>query len=456
MPQHWIHKLNESRGRLHKEDVIKQALEAAELGAKDAHHFLTCAWYAYNPFATFNAKQIPVTENITGADNDMDTFYSLLTKLQEREVTGHAATNLIELTSMGFDSDMWNSLLRPTIIKDLRAGATIRTFNKICKKTKYQIPVFEAQLATDSQKNEKKMVGKKFLEPKLDGVRALVIVDRSEAGKCSAQIYSRNGKPFENFPHIEKHIISCLQLNATSGPWQETRVDRFVIDGEIVSENFQALMKQAQRKTDVDTSDSVFTIFDVIPLNDFNRGKWNMPQRARSENWLGAFRDRVNDNCPSLHVLTPIEVDLDTEEGHNIMERFAKDMIELGYEGIMVKDVDAPYECRRGTAWMKWKPTITVDLEVIDMEEGTGRNAGRLGALVCEGVDQGVRIKVNVGGGLSDKQRDDFWARKDELLGFIAEIKADAVTQNQDADDTYSLRFPRFVGFRGFEAGEKI
>jgi len=103
---------------------------------------------------------------------------------------------------------------------------------------------------------------------------------------------------------------------------------------------------------------------------------------------------------------------------------------------------------------MKWKPVITVDLEVVNVEEGTGRNEGRLGALVCEGVDDNRTIRVNVGSGLSDSDRDDFWTRKDSLVGYIVEVKADAVTQNQDG--TYSLRFPRFERFRGFEAGEKI
>ena len=36
----------------------------------------------------------------------------------------------------------------------------------------------------------------------------------------------------------------------------------------------------------------------------------------------------------------------------------------------------------------------------------------------------------------------------------VAEVRADAVHRNQDG--TYSLRFPRFKTFRGFEVGEKI
>ena len=104
--------------------------------------------------------------------------------------------------------------------------------------------------------------------------------------------------------------------------------------------------------------------------------------------------------------------------------------------------------------WLKQKPFIEVSLEVKDIEVGTGRNEGRLGAFICEGIDDGKTIKVNVGSGFSDANRDEFWSSKDTIPGQIVEVRADAITQNQDG--TYSLRFPRFLRFRGFEPGEKI
>ena len=69
-------------------------------------------------------------------------------------------------------------------------------------------------------------------------------------------------------------------------------------------------------------------------------------------------------------------------------------------------------------------------------------------------MDDGKLIKVNVGSGFSDDNRTDYWTSRDTLVGDIVEVAADAVTQNQDG--SYSLRFPRFVRFRGFEAGEKL
>ena len=120
----------------------------------------------------------------------------------------------------------------------------------------------------------------------------------------------------------------------------------------------------------------------------------------------------------------------------------------------MIKDIDAKYVCKRNVAWLKQKPFIEVSLEVKDVEEGTGKNEGRLGALVCSGVDDGKAITVNVGSGFTDDDRTEFWSDRDSLPGQIVEVRADAITQNQDG--TYSLRFPRFLRFRGFVAGEKI
>ncbi len=456
MPHNWITKINESNSRIHKEDIVKQCLEAALLGSVEADQFLTLAWNAYNPYNVYHLTRIPITEFIIDQENNIDEFFDLIKDLRLRNITGNAAVTAVEWASCNYDSDLWNTLLRPTILKDLKIGATIRTFNKVCKGTKYEIPVFECQLATDSKKHPKKLVGKKILEPKLDGIRALAIVDKTFPDKITVQMYSRNGKPLDNFKNIEEQLASCLKLHTATGPWAENRIKKFVLDGEIISENFQALMKQAQRKTNVDTSDAVYTIFDVIPLDKFNAGSWNMIQSKRSNEWLGHLRDRVNNTCSSLHIISGIEVDLDTAEGHNIMNRFIEDQIEMGYEGSMLKDPDAPYSCKRGFAWLKHKPVITLDLTIVGFEPGKKgtRNEHRLGAIIMQGEDDGRLINVNVGGGYSDKQRDEIWLNRQSLIGHLAEVKADVVTQNQDG--TYSLRFPRFERFRDIVAGEKI
>jgi len=445
MSASWINKLNESDSRLHKEDVLKQALEAATLGSTNAQVFLGLLKACYNPYVTFGVKQIPDTVGIVGAENPWQAFNELLVQLSQRQLTGHAARDAILEIAERFNSDEWNTFCAPVLRRDMRAGISSTTINKICKKTDYEIPLFGCQLATNSE-GRPEMKGMKRLEPKLDGVRVLMTVIPSDFG-VTVVSYSRNGKVFENFTHIEEQISLnwTTMVRACAGVDQgRSLIDGFVLDGEVIGNTFQELMRQARRKTDVQADDSVFNIFDIVPLNEFREGHWNAQLKKRIA-LLDNMRPVV-DTMANVELLPHIMVDLDTAAGKDQLERYAKDNVNAGFEGIMIKNMDAPYVCKRSTDWMKWKPTITVDLEVIGVEEGTGRNVGRLGALVCAGVDDGKEISVNVGSGFSDSDRDDYWTNRNVVIGRTAEVLCDVITQNQDG--TYSLRFPRFVRFR--------
>jgi DNA ligase-1 len=445
MSASWINKLNESDSRLHKEDVLKQALEAATLGSTNAQVFLGLLKACYNPYVTFGVKQIPDTVGIVGAENPWQAFNELLLQLSQRQLTGHAARDAILEIAERFNSDEWNTFCAPVLRRDMRAGISSTTINKICKKTDYEIPLFGCQLATNSE-GRPEMKGMKRLEPKLDGVRVLMTVIPSDFG-VTVVSYSRNGKVFENFTHIEEQISLnwTTMVRACAGVDQgRSLIDGFVLDGEVIGNTFQELMRQARRKTDVQADDSVFNIFDIVPLNEFREGHWNAQLKKRIA-LLDNMRPVV-DTMANVELLPHIMVDLDTAAGKDQLERYAKDNVNAGFEGIMIKNMDAPYLCKRSTDWMKWKPTITVDLEVVGVEEGTGRNVGRLGALVCAGVDDGKEISVNVGSGFSDGDRDDYWTNRNMVIGRTAEVLCDVITQNQDG--TYSLRFPRFVRFR--------
>lgn len=444
MSASWIRKLNEDNGRLHKEDVLKQAHEAAILGSENANTFLCGFKACYNPYETFGVKQIPDSVGITGAENPWEEFFDLLQELSDRRRTGNDAREAIQEMSYRFDSDEWNLFLAPILRRDMRCGISTTTFNKVVKKTHYEIPVFSCQLATNSE-GRPEMKGIKRLEPKLDGVRVLMAVGFPDYGGINIVCYSRNGKIFENFKHIEEQIENYADhLRNAVG----VKNGGFVLDGEVVGNSFQELMRQARRKEDVQNDDSVFHIFDVIPIEDFLRGHWNA-QLSKRLAILEKMQPTI-DKMANVELLPHIQVDLDTEEGQQTLHKYAQDMVAAGYEGIMIKDLDAPYECARSKSWLKWKPTITVDLEVIGIEQGTGRNKDRLGALVCSGNDHGKDITVNAGSGFSDKERKQLWEDRNTIFGRTVEIMADAITQNQDG--TYSLRFPRFVRFRDDKA----
>ena len=204
-------------------------------------------------------------------------------------------------------------------------------------------------------------------------------------------------------------------------------------------------MKQVHRKSEFVANDAVLHLFDILSLSEFQNGVSTVSQDNRSSR-LRAWYNPLADHMPNVSILGQERVDLDTNQG---MERFRtinSEAIAGGYEGIMIKDPHSIYECKRSTAWLKQKPFIEVSLTVIGTEEGTGKNVGKLGALIVEGVDDDKLIKTNVGSGLTDADRDSFWSTRNSLIGVIVEVRADAITQNQDG--SYSLRFPRFVRFR--------
>jgi DNA ligase-1 len=260
----------------------------------------------------------------------------------------------------------------------------------------------------------------------------------------TAVMYSRNGKVLENFGHITKSIEDNIDLFERS----------WVLDGEMVSSSFQALMKQVHRKENAQTEDARLMLFDILPLSEFQKGKSVLGQRRRS-NLLRGLKAQF-DKIGSIDIIPQIEVDLASYVGELEFKQYNKDAIEAGYEGIMIKDIDALYECKRSASWLKMKPFIEVSLTVVAVEEGTGKNEGRLGAIICEGEDDGKQIRVNVGSGFTDDDRNEFWADKDAVVGQIVEVRADAATLSQDSEELYSLRFPRFLRFRGFAKGEKL
>jgi DNA ligase-1 len=427
-----IRKLEANNSRLAKEAILLEAID------EKLPEFFEGAKMALDPLVTFGVKQVPVRKDMeSGQGLAWETFVELAMRLAGRDLTGHAARDSIELAMSVATDEQWNDWYRRILIKDLRCGVSEKTINKVAPGT---VPVFTCSLAHDSAKHEKKMVGKKQIEIKLDGVRVVTIIRGNKV-----EMFSRNGKQFHNFGHIIAEIEAVVKDHPVPYP--------LVLDGEVMSANFQDLMKQVHRKDGKQSTDAVLHLFDTIPLKDFMNGGWDKTQSFRSlitKHWV----EQHSTVLQHVQALDWEDVDLDTTEGQQRFTELNKQAVEGGYEGVMIKDIDAPYECKRTHAWLKAKPFIEVTLEVVDVEEGTGRNEGRLGAVVCSGVDDGKDIRVNVGSGFTDDNRSTFWSSRDALVGQLVEVRADAVTQNQDS--TYSLRFPRFKTFRGFEPGEKL
>ena len=422
-----IQELEADNSRLKKEAIIKRESDA------DNIRFFNGICMALDGFRTFGVQKVPVSTK-DGTGITQTEFDDVLRQLEDRTLTGNAMKDVIQDLCDRSKMEQWNDWYRRILIKDLRCGMTHKTVNKF---STMKVPVFECMLATDSAKHEKKMVGEVYVEPKLDGVRVITICD---VDKDEVKMFSRNGKELNNFPKILEQFDSMLDQMAES----------MVFDGEVMSDDFQTLMREIHRKGGAKTDDAVLNVFDCIPLWAFKEGGYSASLQTRKE-MMDDYQYPSN-----ISKVEYVRMNLSDDDGQKQFADYNKLCIDKGFEGIMIKPMDGPYECKRSSLWLKVKPFIEVSLTVTDTEEGTGRNAGKLGALIVEGNDSGKFIKTNVGSGLTDADRESFWNAKDKLIGQIVEVRADAITQNQDAKDTWSLRFPRFLRFRGFNIGEKI
>ena len=429
MMQPWkvIQELESDNSRLKKEAIIRRESDAENI------RFFNGVGSALDGFRTFGIQKVPISKK-DGPGITQTEFDDVLKQMEERQLTGDSMRGMVQDLCDRSKMEEWNDWYRRILIKDLRCGVTHKTINK---HSTMKVPVFECMLADDSKKHEKKMTGDVYVEPKLDGVRVITICD---VDKDEVRMYSRNGKELNNFPKILEQFDSMLDQMAES----------MVFDGEVMSDDFQTLMREIHRKGGAKTDDAVLNVFDCLPLEAFKEGGYAGSLTVR-KGMLNEY-----EFGPNISKVEYVRMNLSEDDGQKMFADYNKLCIDKGFEGIMVKPMGGVYECKRSSLWLKVKPFIEVSLKVIDTEEGTGRNAGKLGALIVEGTDMDKFIKTNVGSGLTDNDREEFWKAKDKLIGQIVEIRADAITQNQDTKDEWSLRFPRFLRFRGFEIGEKL
>ena len=421
-----IKKLESDNSRLFKEDVVKENLKNLI--------FQEGLAMCLDSLVTFGVKQIPKSKE-DGKGLDWDTFKKGANLLIERERTGHAARDLIEDLMHSAKINQWNDWYRRILIKDLRCGVSEKTVNNVAKKMNldFRVPVFSCMLAHDGAKHPKKITGNCLVEYKYDGVRVIAIVKNNKA-----TLYSRNGKIFNNFPHIEEAL-------------SKSEYNNLVLDGEVMSDDFQALMKQVYRKSGAETDDAYLALFDILPLKEFNNGKskLNTLDRKKQLDQLS----QTFENC--IKLVDYAILNFDDEKDNQKFSKMNKEALDKGYEGLMIKPSENYYESKRSHAWLKIKPFIEVTLKIVSIQEGTGKHSGKLGAFQVEGTDDGKFFSLSVGSGLTDDDRDKFWKSKEKLIGMLVEIRADAITQSIEGEH-YSLRFPRFKSFRGFKKDEKI
>ena len=114
-----------------------------------------------------------------------------------------------------------------------------------------------------------------------------------------------------------------------------------------------------------------------------------------------------------------------------------------GKEGLVFKNLDAPWEAKRSNNWIKLKAEHDIELEITAWIEGEGKYKGMLGALT--GYNEDENIEVNVGSGFSDAQRKEY--TPENTIGKIMTVKYNEVIKAKKKERA-SLFLGRFIEIR--------
>jgi hypothetical protein len=370
------------------------------------------------PFTQFYIRKIPAyTPNATSHAASLASILPALYDLKERIVTGNAAIDHLKSMLEAVSPDDAKVLER-IIQKDLRAGFSASTSNKVWMGLVHEYPVMLC--SPFEQKLVDKIKWPATVQLKMDGMRFNAIV---RDGKC--EFRSRNGKEIQLLGNLEQDFIDMAGV-----------VD-CVFDGELlVMEGNKILDRQTgngilnkANKGTISKADAAkvrATVWDIIPYVLFETGYCATPYSQRIDTLANLLATHEPEKVYLVQKTTVENI----EEANAIFEKYLAD----GQEGIILKDLSGVWEDKRSKTQIKFKGELECDLKIVGIEEGTGKYAGMLGAILCESAD-GV-IKVRVGSGFSDDQRKTLG---EEIVDKIAAIKYNTRIKNKAGEESLFL-----------------
>ncbi len=348
----------------------------------------------------------------TGKDSDIIVCQRLLEDVEAQDM--EAAT-----------------LLEKLICKDLSIGCDAKTINSVIPGC---VPQFDCMLANKYFDKPEKLSGKSFaITTKLDGFRLIAMKD--EQGNVS--FYSRVGKRIEGLVEIEEEFRSGFPNGA-------------VLDGELTVSNYfeleskeayKAASKIISQKGDTLKRDLTYRVFDGMHIDEWCSQNCTHSYEER-RNLLEGLFGYASAPIPHIELLPVLYRGDDTRQVQELLDK----VVSEGGEGVMINLLESTYKFTRCWDIMKVKRMQTLDLRITGFEEGSGRLAGTLGALL---VDYKGNI-VKVGSGFDDQTREEVWKNQVDYLNRIVEISyfETSVATTGSTAGQESLRFPVFKNFR--------
>ncbi len=388
----------------------------------------------------------PLSSNLFKSDLEIyEGFTNLVDPLSTRQVTGFAAREVIYnfLSSLPDESyrHWYTQFIDKKFVTGMSNGSIVKIYPQL--KTQYDVQTAETwtpELDIDFE-NERWVA-----EFKIDGMRMSIV--KSPTG---VPIFlSRDSRPLpeENL----KFLLPIIKQALSEG---------FVLDGELFAGDWNSTLSITKSlQVHPESHKLKFISFDCISQEDFLKGKSEVILEERKINL-----DRLLKGNERIILLEQKRINSKQE-----LEDHLKFSIELGYEGLILKNLDSNYEGKRKDSWLKVKPFFTEDFPIAQVLPGAGKYKVKPSLEQCKKAVEELNLSespedlftqvstflgafqvtstdrklCNVGSGFSDSQRIYFsyLNQVQSLTGILCEVEFQEKTKDG------SLRFPVFHRLR--------
>lgn len=361
-----------------------------------------------------------------------DDLFTLCEYLQSRPALTDMDIGVVQQTLQTIHDPALRMYAQDFLCKKITLGVTAKTVNKAVDHE--FIPEFRCMLANKYFEHPDKVEGKHFyLTEKLDGIRCLAVCKENDI-----KFFTRQGQPIEGLWQVED-VLKRIRSRTGSD---------FVLDGELLYAWRDGLPSKEQYKRttmlvrkDGPKDGVTLFAFDYLSVEAFESRQCTTPYWERRQMLETIV---LNDHTIGVKVLPILYHGNDTSK----IIQYLNIQRGLEHEGVMINLADEPYQFTRTNALLKVKVMQDCDLEITGVQEGTGKFAGTLGALICDYKGN----PVGVGSGITDEMRREIWANTDKYIGRVATIQY--FEETNDADGKLSIRFPVFKELR--EEGKEV
>ena len=367
---------------------------------------------AYKKFDSIKLLIHYLLNNNTGQDKDVLTVQYYLDQIEDEDE---------------------RQIISDIITKDFKCGVTDLTAYGHIPGLERNWRERKGHSLVDNKTGElktKKILGKNVtVTLKLDGYRYKVVKQGDDIN-----IYTSSGK-------LDNNLVEIIE--------EAKKLPDGVYDGEMIAHGeFEDSTVRFNATTKILGKDGEkrgidFIVFDYVDdiKGFFDYKEYNVPRWKRFNN-LYSILDRLDLKYIQLVPAYYNYEKVDKELIENIYKTY-EEVIAEGEEGLVIDIADASYVRAKGTSMFKMKPEVSGDFKVVDVVEGKGKDAGRLGAFIIEYKDN----LVHVGSGLTDAIREEVWANLDEYIGKLIEVVYFGETKDEKTG-LVSIRLPRFKRFR--------